>query len=258
MKPEMITKLSFILYSLWGRIFGFELIILRALSVIVAVATYLLMHRLVFVVFRDSKIAVFTTLFIMLNPYMIGLNCFVYTDMIGILCIVAACLAIYHDNATLFAVSAAAAILCRQYFIFLTAAALLYYSLRFCLDRHPRAVKMTAAGIVSLLPLIGLILLWKGLGPDNEIRRIDLEAGFSFHPPFLTLYICQLSLSAADRGGMPEIILLEYTKAGDLLCHLFFVLAVSRKTRQSVDRRQYLHRRFFSPGPSPYIQQYAL
>ena len=114
--PEMITPLSVILYSLWGRLFGFELVILRSLSVLIAVATYLMMHRLLFVVFRDSKIAVLTTLFIMLNPYMIGLNCFVYTDMIGILCIVAACLAIYHDNAFLFAVSAAATVLCRRSF----------------------------------------------------------------------------------------------------------------------------------------------
>ncbi len=192
--PEMITPLSFILYSLWGRVFGFELFILRILSLLIAVATYLLMHRLLFVIFKDSKIAVLTTLFIMLNPYMIGLNCFIYTDMIGILCIVAACLAIYRSNASVFAVSAAAAVWCRQYLIFLTAAALAYHFLRFCVDRQKVWIKMTASGIVSLIPLIFLVFLWKGLGPDNEIRRINLEAGFAFHPSFLTLYICQIFL----------------------------------------------------------------
>ena len=39
-----------------------------------------------------------------------------------------------------------------------------------------------------------LVFLWKGLGPDSELRRINLSAGFSYHPSFLTLYICQMFL----------------------------------------------------------------
>jgi len=192
--PEMITPLSFILYSLWGHLFGFEIHILRILSIILAVTTYLLFHRLLYLIFEDSKIAVLSSIFIILNPYMIGLNCFVYTDMLGILCIIATCLAVYRNNAAIFMISAAAAVLCRQYFIFLTAGAFVYYFITFLVHRRYQDLKMMLSGVVSLVPFLCLVVLWQGLAPDNEIRRINMSTGFNFHPSFLTLYTCQLFL----------------------------------------------------------------
>lgn len=190
--PEMNTPLGFVLYGLWGRAFGFELPILRTLSIILAIITYIAMHRLFFTIFNDSLISVLSTIFIAVNPYMIGLNIFVYTDMLGILFLVTACLAIYHNRWALFMISSAAAVLCRQYLIFLTASALMYYFFQFCKDRNHLALKMMLSGIVSLIPFLCLVLLWKGLGPDNDLRRINLSGGFSYHPSFLTLYISQM------------------------------------------------------------------
>ncbi|MDH5683388.1 MAG: hypothetical protein OEZ20_02865 [candidate division WOR-3 bacterium] len=41
---EMSTPLPFILYALWGRIFGFEVHILRYFSMIIAFITYILFY----------------------------------------------------------------------------------------------------------------------------------------------------------------------------------------------------------------------
>ncbi|RJQ57413.1 MAG: hypothetical protein C4530_12555 [Desulfobacteraceae bacterium] len=190
--PEMVTPLSFIVYGLWGRVFGFELHILRVLSIVIALAAYILLHRFFFAVSKHSTLSVLTAVFIALNPYMVGLNVFVYTDMLGILCMIAACLAVYHDRALLFMISSAGMLLSRQYLIFLTAAALLFYLILYINDRRPAAMKMMLAGMASMIPFLCLVILWRGLGPDNEIRRINLTAGFSYHPSFVTLYVSQM------------------------------------------------------------------
>ena len=83
--PEMITPLSFILYGLWGKLLGFDVHVLRILSLIIAITTYIVLHRLFYTVFEDTTTSVLSTIFIALHPYMIGLNIFVYTDMLGIL-----------------------------------------------------------------------------------------------------------------------------------------------------------------------------
>ena len=78
---EMSTPLPFMLYALWGRIFGFEIHILRILSVIIAVATYILFHWLLFLIFGNIKVASLTSAFLVLHPYMVGFSVFVFTDM---------------------------------------------------------------------------------------------------------------------------------------------------------------------------------
>jgi len=67
---EMSTPLPFILYSIWGHIFSFDIRILRIFSVIIAFITYILFHKLIFSIFNDSKISLLTTAFIVLHPYM--------------------------------------------------------------------------------------------------------------------------------------------------------------------------------------------
>ena len=50
---------------------------------------------------------------------------------------------------------------------------------------------MIAAIVVSAIPMIGLIILWSGPSPENEIRYLYIEESFRFHPRYLTLYIAQ-------------------------------------------------------------------
>jgi hypothetical protein len=114
---EMSTPLPFIMYSVWGRIFNFNIQTLRIFSVIIAFVTYLLFHKLIFSIFNNSKIAIFATFFIVMHPYMVGLSIFVFTDMLAILFIVLSCVSIRNKNPIILLISLACGLLCRQYFI---------------------------------------------------------------------------------------------------------------------------------------------
>jgi 4-amino-4-deoxy-L-arabinose transferase-like glycosyltransferase len=188
---EMSTPLPFILYAAWGRLFGFKLETLRILSVVIAFITSLSIHYLFFSVFQNAKTALLLTLCVILQPYMLGFSIFVFTDMLAILFLVLACIAVKRENPLLLAVSAALGLLCRQYLAFLPLAAGLYYLWDYVQTRQTRALQMLAAAILALLPTGLLFLLWQGTSPINSLRHIYLEDGFAFHPSFLTLYIVQ-------------------------------------------------------------------
>ena len=124
---EMSTPLPFMLYSFWGNIFTFNINELRLFSIIVAIITYILCHNLIFSLFNSTKIAFFTTTLIVVNPYMVGLSVFVFTDMLAILFVLTTCISIRAQRPILLAFSISCSLLCRQYLLFLTAAVGLYY-----------------------------------------------------------------------------------------------------------------------------------
>ena len=193
---EMSTPLPFILYSFWGRIFDFRIQTLRLFSVLVAFITYLLFHKLVFSIFKDIKISLLTTAFIVLHPYMVGLSVFVFTDMLAILFVILSCIAIREQKPILLSIFLACCLLCRQYLIFFILAAGLYYLIIYYNNKSNRHVirTMLLSCFISILPLAILVILWKGLCPENDLKNIYLDKGYSFHPSYLNLYICQFSI----------------------------------------------------------------
>ncbi|MDH5185709.1 MAG: hypothetical protein OEW70_01440 [candidate division WOR-3 bacterium] len=186
---EMSTPLPFILYALWGRIFGFEVHILRYFSMIIAFITYILFYWLLFKIFNDVKISFLTAGFFMINPYAIGLSVFVYTDMLPILFSIICCLVMIKPNPVIFAISLAGALLSRQYFVFFGSAACLYYLLKLFYQKESYALRMLVACIISFLPIFLLIFLWKGLNPDNAMRKFYYAQGLSFQPNSIILYV---------------------------------------------------------------------
>ena len=191
---EMSTPLPFVAYSLWGRAFGFDISILRILSMLIALATYLLFHHLVYRLFRRPGIAHLATAFLALHPYMVGLSIFVFTDMTAILFVVLFLLAVEKRSPFLLAMASTGGLLSRQYFVFLPIAAVLYYPLGHLWGRRDGTRKMTASIILSFCPLVLLFILWKGLSPDSPLRALYLGDGLGFHPSSLTLYIGQFFL----------------------------------------------------------------
>ncbi len=189
---EMSTPLPFVLYSLWGRLFDFEVSTLRLFSVLVAVITYLCFHSLLFSLFEDSRLAVGMTAFLAVHPYMIGFSIFVFTDMLAMLCVILCCLSVRNQAPVLLGLSSAAGLLCRQYFAFLSIAAGLHFLLRFRRQKDVRAGWMVLGALGSFLPLLSLCVLWRGLSPENELRDLYLKDGFAFRASILTLYIVQM------------------------------------------------------------------
>jgi len=191
---EMSAPLPFVLYALWGRVFNFEIQTLRILSVIFALLTFVTFHYLLFSIFKESKIALATTAFFILNPYMVGLSIFVFTDMLAILFLIICCLAVKNKSPLLFAVASSLGLLTRQYFAFLAIAAGLYYLFSYKKARESRAIKMLFSAFLSFLPLLLFFVLWQGPTPDSARKALYLKESLSFHPNSLTLYITQFSI----------------------------------------------------------------
>ncbi len=188
---EMSTPLPFILYSFWGRLFNFELITLRLFSLLIAVVTYFLAYKLFLSALNDKYKSLLLTALLVVNPYMIGFSVFVFTDMLAILFLILSCLAYLKRNTFLLAVALACAVLCRQYLVFLTVAVGVYYFLRYLKERDNVSLKMLLGIALSSLPMVALLLLWKGASPDNVWRRVYQHDVLSFHPDSLVLYIAQ-------------------------------------------------------------------
>jgi len=186
---EMSTPLQFVLYSLWGRLFGFAMWQLRMLSIIIALATYLLLHYWLYGLFKSGRVAFWTTAFVMIQPYMVGLSIFVYSDMLAILFLILTLIAVQRSNALLLTLALAGALLCRQYLAFAWLAVLFYYVLS-----STNRVRMGGAVLISCLPLLALLYLWEGISPDNQFRALYLNEGIAFHPEILVLYISLIAV----------------------------------------------------------------
>ncbi|UCD62659.1 MAG: glycosyltransferase family 39 protein [Candidatus Zixiibacteriota bacterium] len=186
---EMSTPLPFLAYALWGRLFGFELFPLRTFSLLVALITYLLFHRLLFVASGSAASAFWGSALLIGQPYMIGFSIFIYTDMLAILFLISACLAHMKGRATWMGVSLALALLCRQYIGFLVLAVAVYHILRYLSLRQKKDLQMLAGCVQACVPYAALVFYWGGLSPDSSMRTRYLDEGLYYHPAVLSLYV---------------------------------------------------------------------
>jgi 4-amino-4-deoxy-L-arabinose transferase-like glycosyltransferase len=187
---DMSTPLPFILYALWGKLIGFHLHQLRFFSLIIAFFTFLSFFIYYVKISGRIKTALLVTLFLIFQPYSIGISVFVYTDMLALFFLAWALFAFQKEKPTLLAFSLSGALLCRQYFIFLAGAFFLYYLLQMIFNQNRNSFKMIISTIISVLPLFSLVILWHGFSPENEMRNLYLQKGLYFHTEFLVLYIC--------------------------------------------------------------------
>ena len=186
---EMSGPLPFMAYGVWGRLCGFELPRLRLFSILVALATYLLYHRLLYSLFHSGRAAFLIAAFLVINPYMIGLSVFVFTDMLPMLFMLAALCAIRARRPVSFGVALACALISRQYYAFFAGAAMLYFLLLYRQDRDRDVLRMFVASVFACVPLLLLVVLWGGPSPDSPFKEDFLFEGFSYHPEFWLVYV---------------------------------------------------------------------
>jgi hypothetical protein len=189
---ELAPPLAFVLYAGWGRLVGFELPRLRLLSLAIAFVTVMAVHALARRVLRNRRDAVLAALFFLLHPYTIGLSVFVFNDMTAILFAVVLAIGIAAARPMLAVLASAAGLMTRQYFVFLTVAAGLFYMIRWGRQRQSRDLATLAWLVASCLPLAGMFLLWRGVGPASATRTQYLSSGLPFRTTALTLYVTQL------------------------------------------------------------------
>ena len=191
---EMSGPVPFVLYGAWGRMFGFEPQTLRLFSIVVAVATYVLLFWFLQSETGNLRLSAWGTAFVALHPYMLYLSLFVYTDMLAIMCLIGAIAAVRRERPVWLAMALCGAVLNRQYLAFATGAAGAYFLARCLRHRQRRDIVQLLAVAASVIPLAGLCVLWKGLCPDGNLKHIYLDKHPSFHVSSLVLYVSLMSL----------------------------------------------------------------
>ncbi len=186
---EVAPPLVFIIYAIWGKIFGFEVQNLRIFSLIIAFLTFLVLHYLFFRTFQRKNYIIPVLFFFLLNPYIIGFNVFVFTDMLTLLFVILFCIAVYRDLTLLLFFSASAALLCRQYAIFILTAGILYYIVVFFTKREKKILINTLSIALSMIPLLVLFIVWKGLAPQSGLDYWVGQNGMHFNLNNLTTYL---------------------------------------------------------------------
>jgi hypothetical protein len=195
--PEVTPPFVFGIYALWGYVAGFDLSALRALSLVVSTLTFLLLHRLFFLATHNSLATILSCLFLILNPYMIGLSFFVSTDIMSLMFVLLAGLGVYKGNAWLFLVGASLALLCRQYNMYLLVAVGVYSLCSFINGDRKASIRMMISCALSLLPLLVLIYIWEGPAPMDGIKKwVPGNEPISFHLNYVTAYVSLISVYA--------------------------------------------------------------
>jgi hypothetical protein len=185
----MSAPLTYLLYSLWGRLVGFDTAALRLLSPFIAWAT----SAIWFLVLRRrcglTRWTLVVLAVIVFNPYFVGLSIFVFTDMLSLLGLAIVAYGVSSYRPVLVVVGIALATLSRQYLAFLVPAVIVSDVLvnARVTDRLGR---FTLASLVGLVPLGVLVMLWGWqLAPASFLRDAYLVEGLRFDPHALSLYL---------------------------------------------------------------------
>ena len=172
--PEMSGPLPFAIFSMWGHHLGWGLSSMRVLAVAIGFCTLMLMYVWLCDALGSHTAAFLSGLALCLNPYVAAMSVFLYTDMISMLFVMLALVAVERKNNVVLALALAAALLSRQYLVFVPLAIGFYALLK-------RNRGMLAAVLVSVLPLAWLVWLWGGLAPASPMRPQYLNGGAGFH-----------------------------------------------------------------------------
>ena len=193
---EMSTPLPFVIFGLWGKIFGFDLGSMRLGALLLTLLTIDQLGRFcqdVTTSRRQAWLVAAGTCFA--NPYFLPLGIMVYTDIPSLFFLLLGARACYRSDPLGLAIGCAGMLLCRQYLAFLVPAYMLLQGWRWlCLPTQRRAaLAMTTAIAIGCLPLVGLVLMWGGLTPDNATRLVYAGAGQAYHLNSLVLYCALLT-----------------------------------------------------------------
>jgi hypothetical protein len=198
--PEANGPLSFFLYAIWGKLFGFELFSLRVLSIIMAGAGIAALYSL----FKKHCIhwyfafAVVASVYI--TPYIYGLSVFVFPDALALCCIIYAVLGFVNRNKILFTLSAAAMLITKQYSIFVLCALVGTALVNIVFFKWKEYVAFVILSIIACLPLFILIVTWKGIAPPEGIKAWDAATDIGFHASYLNAYLAMIVVYAAPAN----------------------------------------------------------
>lgn len=234
---EMSTPLPFMLYALWGKLFGLEAASLRILSLLIGFVTSLVFFSIAKRLLVRFSISIFAYILFLLQPYLIGFTTYVYTDMFAILGLLLAFSGVLKRNDWLLGIGCVIALLSRQYSAFFVMA-LIMFSIYECMQLQQRdAIRLLSAVILSALPLTVLFMYWRGVTPDNEMRLLYLKAGTSYHLTSLVLYISCITIYLFPAVALQTRVLFSNKKTliAAILFSLIYFIAPIRASQAAVN-----------------------
>lgn len=190
---EMSGPLPFIYWGNWGAVFGDSLASMRFATLLWGLlALWWLYDTLAILLPRPRWVAIAFAL-VVLNPYWWTMSIFAYTDIFGIAGLLLAFTGLSRASMWRTAVGVAIALLCRQYLVLALPAFGVMALGWWALDRKI-AIRQIVALIAGCVPFGLLVLLWGGLGPDNELKRIYQQGYFTWKPQSAWLYVSLMGL----------------------------------------------------------------
>ncbi len=185
---EMSTPLPFIMFGIIGRLFDFDLSIMRAFMLLLSAFMLVIFHRTVSRITDSPKWALAAVLVLSLNPYVFGAAICMYTDNAALLFFFAAVYCYVRKYPIGFAAFSWCAIMCRQYYVFVPLGILIYEAIRLTRKRQWKAcVKAVLPPAGTILGVLPLFIFWNGLSPQTELRDIYMDPVLTFHAKTLIL-----------------------------------------------------------------------
>jgi hypothetical protein len=183
-----VTPMMFLAFGLLGRVTGLDLWKMRAGVALLSCLTLLLFFRLCRASCCGTRpwIPIYATVVLALSPYYFGASFYYYTDIPCLFAMMVAMSLYLSDRPLAGALAAGAALLTRQFSIFLPAA----YALSSATKYRP-AWKNLRQGLLLIVPfamLLPLVVLWRGISPQNHFRGMVRQVGH-FHPEFVNYLV---------------------------------------------------------------------
>jgi hypothetical protein len=186
---EMSTPLPFVVYALWGSIFGDSLAILRVFSLFITFTTILSAFCL-FKKFNLSTPASYICIFILtINPYFMGVGFFVYTDLLCELCMLWVFISLMNREILISCTSLLFAILCRQYMVFFLPVMAIYLFSQHSFNINRILIKQELSLLIPVIGFTLLLIFWGGANPDNTLQKLYVNQAFVIHYNSLTAYM---------------------------------------------------------------------
>jgi len=194
---EMSGPLPFWYWGNWGQLFGDSLISMRLATMVWGVITLWLLFEVLASLLPRPRWVAIAFACVILNPYWWTMSIFAYTDIFGMAGLLLASIGVVRGRSwwdvAYIVVGLAVALLSRQYLVFALPAMGIVALSWWAVDRR-MAIKLLGAIAVGCLPLIMLVLLWRGLGPDNVLKDTYQTGLLRWKFESAWLYLCLMGI----------------------------------------------------------------
>jgi hypothetical protein len=192
---QVTGPVFFSLYGALGRFVAFDKEILRFINLI-SFVIFLLVYRSCSKAILANKAESFQALlFSLINPYMVGVAIYLYTDGINLLAIYIFYYAVLNKKLLLLAPATALALCTRQYSVYALGASALYilatpqYSIK---DKVQAAIYMA----LGTTPFLYLCYLWGGIAPKQGLAHWVSSKSITYHLDCVTTYVSFMAVYA--------------------------------------------------------------